>query len=550
MKRHTISWIPGDHPGTHNDCDCDLLVEFPEFQNIMKSILQKRFRGRRRSVAEMYAEVKASVVAQFYMGENGIKTRPEFCSAIYLDYLREFHTSKSQIAIEPVIHIKNDVEVNDSPLSEKWKGVHIIAERRYWENVLPLVNDISENLFHEDGFPKLQSLCRKKISWVDTVYGKYQGKKRIIHTKEYFPLEKSLLLYSEFNNDTATRTPQDMCVFKYVYNALSNLLVQMHSQENYGKLRLDYDPKKLITQVRLFTSGGIMPGRSRCAKWCDGPCRIVATGQKIHLMESSMRYLHRVLASIRRDDNFVCRVSNNIIKVKDQFYYGQWKTSQELEAMKLKAREFFIPDLPHSYESILVNEKRMLLERNNIIRIGMTYWWGGAYYLYTYLNGSLPNMIYVDGDIVGLDKHISDWLLLLYCSNVYPYYDWNSMDAEESRFTMRLLEHWCTNVAYKAVCHVGGFWRYMMGVMYSGGKETSHGGSWIMAFIFYCYLEWIKERNPHMSDIIDMMISESYISIAVYGDDHIWSCPNVLRSFMNHQTWKVFLRDYFHGFAR
>jgi len=95
------------------------------------------------------------------------------------------------------------------------------------------------------------------------------------------------------------------------------------------------------------------------------------------------------------------------------------------------------------------------------------------------------------------------------------------------------------------VCHIGGFWRYMMGCMYSGGKETSHGGSWIMAFIFFCYCEWVKDMHPHLSSVIDQFLLERFITIVVYGDDHIWCAPAFLRGVMNHKTWKQFLEDYF-----
>jgi len=174
----------------------------------------------------------------------------------------------------------------------------------------------------------------------------------------------------------------------------------------------------------------------------------------------------------------------------------------------------------------------------------MKWWHGGAQLIYDFLNGSLPDMFWVDGDITGLDKHIQDWMLLLYCANAQPYFKWDSMSVEDKKFLKKLLIFWASNVCCKLVCHVGGFWRYMMGQMYSGGKETSHGDSWIMAFLFYCFCEHLKKAHPSRAMLIDRFLSLMIIAIVVYGDDHIWCAPKILIDIMNHKTWRDFLHDF------
>jgi hypothetical protein len=334
-------------------------------------------------------------------------------------------------------------------------------------------------------------------------------------------------------------------VFKHVPAALSNLLSAMHVSRNYYTLDFDYDPLKLILKVKIYTSGGIMPGGSMHFKWCGSDCTVTSSGMKGHLMESAMRKLHRIMARIKRGDETAYEMMVAVIKAKYEWKYGQFKSVAELDAMLMKIREFFIPDLPHVYLCILLNEKRMKLERNNVIRIGMKYWHGGAYYLYTYLCGDFEDMIWVDGDIESLDKHISDWLLLLYCAGVYPYYNWGIMTEEKSIFLQKLLEYWASNVCAKAVCHIGSFWRYMCGQMYSGGPETSHGDSWIMAFIFYVYCEINKQDHPHLAVVIQSFMMETIIMIVVYGDDHIWGAPGILDKIMNANTWKSFFKEVF-----
>jgi len=234
-----------------------------------------------------------------------------------------------------------------------------------------------------------------------------------------------------------------------------------------------------------------------------------------------------------------------IIKGKGEFRIGQWKTRSELEAMVKKWREFFMPPVTLSQMAQNLNGKRSKYERNLVIQIGMTWWHGGAYFLYKTLNGDLKDYYYVSGDITGLDKHISDWLLLLYCCNVYPYFNWGKMNDEEKKFLEKLIEYWAVNVCCKLACHIGGFWRFMMGYMASGGKETSSGNSWIMAFIFYCYCEHMKTMYPHLAALIHIFLIERFIAIVVYGDDHIWGSPGRLSRWLNEKSWKSFLAVYF-----
>jgi len=96
-------------------------------------------------------------------------------------------------------------------------------------------------------------------------------------------------------------------------------------------------------------------------------------------------------------------------------------------------------------------------------------------------------------------------------------------------------------ISHKIVLHLGGFWQFMRGVMHSGGKDTSHGDSWIMALMFYLYCMDVIDRNPHLSDIIMHCLVMGIIVIVVYGDDHVWASLKVLRPYMNAKGWVDFL---------
>jgi len=536
MKRHEFIWKPGGHH-SHDDCNCDLYVNFPSLG--LDPIIERRYVGHKRSVRDMYANVKA-LIASSYVMSQGLVVRKAFDVITYENYLREYNTPSSQISVTPPFPISNRVKECDIVPCVKWRELARSVESNYWAKF-----GIYEREQDPDAaIPTLFSMCKKRLSWEDTVFGTMNGKKRTIHTMSYFPLEKQMALYAEFNVDTMYRGASEEHMWTYTSGALNWMNFQMDVYKNHNSLKFDYDPHKLIKKVRLFTSAGIAAGGTAEGTIDGEEVRVVSSGKKIHLIEAAMRKVHKLLTGIRKHDPSVYESIIAVIKTKYEWKFGQFKSEEDLTKMLLKMREFFIPDLPHSFIGILLNEARSLLERNNIIRIGMRFWNGGCWYLFLYLNGNMPNMIWVDGDIEGLDKHIMDWMLLLYCHNVYPYYKWDDMSEPDREFLYELLALWAANVCSKLVCHVGSFWRFMVGQMYSGGKETSHGGSWIMAFIFFCYCEHVKSRNPSRSRLIDEFLSMMIITIVVYGDDHIWCAPEMLSDIMNHETWRDFLKDY------
>jgi len=444
--------------------------------------------------------------------------------------------------LTPPFPATNNVkQANISP-TLKWKSICTEAERNYWMRLGYPVHV----QFDDKEVPTLVQLICRKMSWVATVTETYYGLNRVINTMSTFPLKKQLALYGDFNVNTMRRDATQDYMWQLVPGALGWLNYQMKTESNFGTCYFNYNPHKLLRQFQLFRSGGIAAGGTRKGEYKGTKISVHSSGQKVYMAIPALRKLHRLLVQVRRGDMSSLESIVCVIKAKSEWKLGQFKTYKELEDMMLKIREFYIPEQSHSFLGILLNESRMLLERNNIIRIGMKFWWGGAECLYRYLNGHIPGFIYVDGDITGLDKHIQDWMLLLYCMGVYPYYDWSTLNEKDIRFLENILTVWAANVCSKLVCHIGSFWRYMHGQMYSGGKETSHGDSWIMAFLFFCYVQHIKQRCPNRAYLMDEFLSRGFITIVVYGDDHIWCAPDCLQDVMNHKTWKAFLKDHCH----
>jgi len=230
--------------------------------------------------------------------------------------------------------------------------------------------------------------------------------------------------------------------------------------------------------------------------------------------------------------------------MKAEFKFGHEKSIPDLIKMQHKTREFFIPSVNMVFLSSVVQKERMYFERGNVIRIGMKFWHGGAYDLARYLNYNIPRMFFGDGDIEALDKKVKDWELYLYIASSCRYFNWKKMNRSQRRMLERLIRKLMYFISSKVVLHAGTFWRFMTGVMYSGGLETSHGDSWIMALIFFLYLNHVISQHPSLASVITEQIVYRYIAIAVFGDDHLWCCPDFLRPVINVLGFRDFLSRY------
>jgi len=272
--------------------------------------------------------------------------------------------------------------------------------------------------------------------------------------------------------------------------------------------------------------------------------RVMNNGKKMFLFEPAAREFHRLMVLLLLGQNpifeFLC-----VMKMKQEWKIGHLKNAKGLLAMQTKIREFFIAGMIGILLSHFLMNKRMFIERGNMIRIGSKYPFGGAYEFAKYMRYDVEGMLYITGDIKGLDKRIKDWQLMLYILAGKRYYNWKKFTPRQASMFRKLFRILAYNIAHKVVLHVGGFWRFMRGFMYSGGKETSPGNSWILCLAFYCYIIYTLGKFPHIRDYVDQFFFLRMIMIAVYGDDHVIGVPRILREYFNKKSWTRFLEYFF-----
>lgn len=150
----------------------------------------------------------------------------------------------------------------------------------------------------------------------------------------------------------------------------------------------------------------------------------------------------------------------------------------------------------------------------------------------------------MSGDIENFDKGVLDLFLYYYVYELRRYYAVDQMSEVERRIFERMLRDLAYHTVNKVVLTLDNLWKLISGVVWSGGFDTSHVDSWIMCIYFWLFTEWIKMRNPRMEKLIDELITRGFIAIAVYGDDHIWVAPTIVRKIMNAKLWAEFLHDF------
>jgi len=267
--------------------------------------------------------------------------------------------------------------------------------------------------------------------------------------------------------------------------------------------------------------------------------------RRFFLIESSIRHIHKfIMAKINGYP--IDLVDLEIIRQKQEWRKAQSLVEEDLKNLTEKMREFFCPSLPLIIFSDLLMKDRRKIETGNMIRIGMTFNWGGAYLLAKYLHYDDDRFFWVDGDISQIDKNIQDWMLMIYIACGGRYFAWDEYDDKARDCMEFFLKTLMYKIGHKIVLHLGTFWQFMRGVMHSGGKDTSHGDSWIMALLFYLYCMDVIDKNPHISDMVMNLLLLLIIVIVVYGDDHIWAAPKLLRPYMSAKGWTTFLAEVCH----
>jgi hypothetical protein len=497
---------------------------------------------------ELHAHVYATIVARYRISlvrdEIKIFTISDY-EKMYANWYRDFYTPVSHIRLNSMSNHTNNIQLTDERLASfvpelSKKMDQLIGTYMGLKIRKPIqggsIKSLQEMCKHRTS---IYTILNEKIVVDGVEYPLYYYSTNSVKNNEL----KVISLLREFSFDTCQRGDTYTRIRPYITPALRMLELKLRTQEYYGRFRFHYSPREIITMVRLRTSGGIQNTQA-FTMIIDGiKYRVVNSGNKVYLLEAAARELHGIMIDLANDKEPEF-LPFNVTKLKPELRYLFEKLLSKIPKALYKVREFFIPSLTLTLLSDLLHKNRMLIERGELITIGCTPWYGGWYQLAVVLNFDNEDIFWVDGDITSLDKHITDWMLYIYLASGARYYAWNRMNRSQRRLLKKLYLLLLYHVTNKVTLQPGNFWRLIRGVMYSGGKETSHGDSWIMALCFFLYIEHIKHMHPSSAPFIHQCLLAGFIAIIVYGDDNIWCCVKALRHLINANSWARFLKEF------
>jgi len=129
--------------------------------------------------------------------------------------------------------------------------------------------------------------------------------------------------------------------------------------------------------------------------------------------------------------------------------------------------------------------------------------------------------------------------MYVFMSRVYINVD--NMD-EFTKLLYKAMLRWSASKLAVKLCRLTDMvWVWMFGKMPSGDNETSHGGSWIMGWLFWSFVEETLRLNPKIKDVFDFWFQSGGINFAVYGDDDNGSVPKILFNFFNETKFNDYL---------
>jgi hypothetical protein len=291
--------------------------------------------------------------------------------------------------------------------------------------------------------------------------------------------------------------------------------------------------------IPLDTSSGNRAGPKVVHEHGGVLVKFTVAGTKFLQQERAKREVLRMIEAFQNDIEYDLTDKAWIITFKPEVLFG--KTLEEQAKFRDKVRIYFIPSTEYYLLARLMQGYRQKVERGNVIRIGMTWWYGGAYDFAKYFRYDKGDTIWYMGDFTGLDSSIKFQLLMLYSYSAKYYY----RTGGDEKLYDYLLGKSAIHLSAKITNVFGRVWRYMFGVMPSGAYETSHGDSWIVALLYFTYFLMMSIKYPAQCDEIIRCVEELLIMVSIYGDDSVLGVPKHLQDYVNIHGFADFCTQYF-----
>jgi len=132
----------------------------------------------------------------------------------------------------------------------------------------------------------------------------------------------------------------------------------------------------------------------------------------------------------------------------------------------------------------------------------------------------------------------------LYVTQASVYFNFERMTIPNRQLLRAFFRICAERLSIKVTHLFGTIWRVIYGGMPSGAFETSHGDSWIVAFLYFLYIRQVMERHPHRVPQIRQLFKLYRVGIVVYGDDHVLYTHKDVNDIINEPGFARFVADY------
>jgi hypothetical protein len=494
--------------------------------------------GRLLNYHEQLAEVVKYVIVNYHMENDQVvkSLYPDVNNPELLTIAQELFSNEAHFRIKAPFRSKNPKPVFQVPELQHQRSIIADIDKQFFAAIgitVPDENARTDTLFYQ---------TYKSLSLYHVCFSEYGGNRALVNTAANMTMEKMARLYQEFCNPGNDRTNFEK-VQKILPRALEYLETALEVKKNEYIVPFTYHPSMLKYFVsNPMSSAGVRPGDV----FQDGSVVYKAGGKKLDQFAYYADRFHKGMVNLKSGGmsaekqmqyfEYYCQLA-----LKNEFKFVYPATAKKAEGLKNKCREFQIANMMQQFLSKLLMAPRQILERGDYIRIGQKWLHGGAQDFAQFLHAGNPRIVWHTGDFNKLDKSLKDYLLSLYVASGKRYFRLSSADKT---FFDDLFVLLAEKIAVKMCNHVGGVWTMMLAYMYSGGYETSHGDSWCVLLVWFCYIVYTMDKYPLYAEIIKKNLFKT-IRIVVYGDDHVWSTPKQLIHILNEELFGAFVIEFF-----
>jgi len=313
------------------------------------------------------------------------------------------------------------------------------------------------------------------------------------------------------------------------------------------------DLKAETETMPLHTSQGLQVGSKQKHVLPTGEIlHINPCGKKLENLDASLQDIMDMFEKAIRP----LMPFESCIKLESQFSRVAQDNPVAWKGFLTKGRVFIIAGQTFTLLERITSMIRHLFERGEIIRVGQSWSHAGADEIARILGAFLPGKRkYFEGDFKKFDYSVKSYLMELYFSQSLVYFD---PDLDKDTFDLlHAIVEIITQEIISRIQHIfGSIWAVVNGMMPSGCFNTSHGDSWIVAFLWFLYcVDQMTDQDPVDQTRLWEAIVQSIIRIIVYGDDHLISMPddpliNTVFSYTGwiewlRKWWDMEIRDYF-----